>query len=238
MLTLSAKAWLKLQYLCHAADTEVGGFGLSNAGDLLSIEEIVTVQQQCSGVSVEFDDDAVADFFDQQVEQGRRPEQCGRVWIHTHPGDSATPSCLDEETFERVFGRCNWAVMLILACAGQTYCRLRVNAHLSGKGPGCDPSPMALSRVIPVRVDYESLLTDLKEIDPSAWDAELKANVRHTAEAMLPVTGAGEDRAVYEMEMREIDLDAFDLDDVIFDGLDPSDESNWDGLEVDDDESD
>jgi predicted PurR-regulated permease PerM len=33
---------------------------------------------------VAFDDAAVADFFDEQVDQGVVPERCGRIWIHTH----------------------------------------------------------------------------------------------------------------------------------------------------------
>jgi len=49
-------------------------------------------------VTVEFDDAAVADFFDEQVDQGRRPEEFSRIWLHTHPGASAQPSHTDEET--------------------------------------------------------------------------------------------------------------------------------------------
>ena len=73
----------------------------------------------------------MAEFFDEQIDAGRRPEQFGRIWIHTHPGDSAQPSHVDEETFSRVFGPCDWAVMFILAREGETYCRLRFRA-----GPG------------------------------------------------------------------------------------------------------
>ena len=37
-LVFSPLAWLKLQFLCHAGPTEVGGFGLSHADDLLYVE--------------------------------------------------------------------------------------------------------------------------------------------------------------------------------------------------------
>ena len=84
----------------------------------------------------------MADYFDDQVDQGRRPEEFARVWLHTHPGNSAQPSGIDEATFARVFGGADWAVMFILARGGQTYARLRFNV-----GPGGEIS-------IPVEVDY------------------------------------------------------------------------------------
>ena len=58
------------------------------------------------------DDEAVSVFFEDQVDLGRKPEQFFRLWCHTHPGDSPDPSSIDEETFARVFGRCDWAVMV------------------------------------------------------------------------------------------------------------------------------
>jgi hypothetical protein len=124
-LRFSPTAWAKLLYLRDFGSTEVGGFGIAPADDLLYLEDLRLVRQQCTAVSVVFDDTAVAEFFDEQVDAGRKPEQFARVWVHTHPADSAEPSHVDEETFERVFGRCDWAVMFILAQGGETYCRLR-----------------------------------------------------------------------------------------------------------------
>ena len=48
----------------------------------------------------------------------------------------------DEETFDRVFGRSDWALMFILAREGQSYARLRFNI-----GPRSELE-------IPVSVDY------------------------------------------------------------------------------------
>ena len=31
----------------------------------------------------------------------------------------------DEQTFDRVFGKCDWAIMAIIAKGGQSYARLR-----------------------------------------------------------------------------------------------------------------
>ncbi|MBL8792410.1 MAG: hypothetical protein JNM56_00750, partial [Planctomycetia bacterium] len=117
-LTFSPLAFLKLQLFCHAGDTEVGGFGISAADDFLYIEDFVTVRQEVTGVSVRFLDDAVADFFDRSVDRGLKPAQFSRVWIHSHPGDLATPSSLDEATFKRCFDGCDWSVMFILARHG------------------------------------------------------------------------------------------------------------------------
>jgi proteasome lid subunit RPN8/RPN11 len=142
ILRFTPTAWAKLLFLRDLGSTEIGGFGLATAGDLLRIEDIALVEQVCTAVHVEFDDRSVADFFDAQVDAGRRPEQFGRVWIHTHPGSSAAPSRTDEQTFERVFGTTDWAVMFILARGGQSYARLRYNT-----GPGADVQ-------LPVEVDY------------------------------------------------------------------------------------
>jgi hypothetical protein len=163
VLRFSPTAWAKLLYFRDRGDSEIGGFGITGTDDLLRIEEFCTVKQDATMTSIGFDDLAVADFFETQVDVGRRPEQFGRLWLHTHPGNSAQPSNTDEETFYRVFGRCQWAVMFILARSGPCYARLRFNI-----GPGGE-------LVIPVEVDY-SLPFGPSDFD--AWDAEYKANVK------------------------------------------------------------
>jgi hypothetical protein len=48
------------------------------------VEDFVMVRQHCSPVTVAFEDDAVAEFFDQQTDAGRRPEQFARImWCRT-----------------------------------------------------------------------------------------------------------------------------------------------------------
>ncbi len=59
--------------------SEVGGFGISNPGHLFLVEDIQLVEQVCTPVSVEFDDDSVADFCDRQVDEGRLLEQFARI---------------------------------------------------------------------------------------------------------------------------------------------------------------
>jgi len=120
------------------------------------------VKQVCTSVTVKFADESVADFFDEQVDLGRQPHECGRIWVHTHPGSSPTPSGTDEETFARCFGQSDWAVMFILAQGGQTYARLRFNV-----GPGG-------SLEIPVQVDFTQ---PFPAADLEAWDREYMENV-------------------------------------------------------------
>lgn len=132
-LRFTPYAWAKLQFLRDQGRTEIGGFGIATEGDPLLIQDLTLVGQSCTAVTVRFDDQAVADYFDQQIDLGRRPETFARVWIHTHPGESALPSRTDERTFHRVFGNCEWAVMSILARGGDCTARLRFNS-----GPGAD----------------------------------------------------------------------------------------------------
>ena len=149
-------------FLRDFGETEVGGFGIAAADNLLLIENVELVRQTCTPASVSFDDQSVADFFDRQVDAGRKPEQFGRVWVHTHPGNGPEPSTTDEGTFNRVFGRTEWAVMFILARGGAAYARLRFHV-----GPGG-------SILVPVEVDYSR---EFPGSNHAAWEEEYMANV-------------------------------------------------------------
>ena len=180
-LTFAPLAWLKLAFFCPLGETEIGGFGLSAPDQLLRVQDFVTVRQQTTAMTMRFLDDAVADHFDQCLEQGLSPERCGRLWIHTHPGDSPLPSSIDEETFARGFGSCDWAVMMILARGGQTFARLTFNV-----GPRVD-------KEISVRVDWsawpESLLSKPLLGDHAAqWRQEYEANVQRHLPSLTIVT--------------------------------------------------
>jgi hypothetical protein len=104
----------------------------------------------------------VGDFFDTQVDLGRKPEQFGRIWCHTHPGQSPEPSIIDEDTFSRVFGNCEWAVMFILAQDNKTYAKLSFNV-----GPGGQV-------LVPVEIEYRY---DFGPTDKETWDAEYHSNI-------------------------------------------------------------
>ena len=161
-MKFSPTAWAKLLYLRDRGDTEVGGFGLAPVDDLLFVEDVQLVRQRCTATTVLFEDEAVADYFDRQVDLGLRPEQFARIWVHTHPGDCPEPSLTDERTFDRVFGKSQWAVMFILARGGQSYARLRFNV-----GPGG-----ALQ--IPSGMDCRR---PFGGSDAASWEEEYQANV-------------------------------------------------------------
>jgi len=176
MLRFSPTAWAKLLFLRDFGPTEVGGFGISTADDLLYVEDLRLVKQTCSPAHVAFDDTSVADLFDEQVDAGRTPEQFARIWVHTHPGNSAEPSGVDEETFSRVFGRSSWALMFILARQGQCYARLRFN-----DGPGGE-------LMLSVDVDYSRPFQGSDEL---AWEDEYTRNVAAQEILQVPSRFAG-----------------------------------------------
>jgi proteasome lid subunit RPN8/RPN11 len=163
VLRFCPTAWAKLLFLRDAGETEIGGFGITSPDDPLLVESIELIDQKTSTVHVEFLDTSVADFFDAQVDAGRRPEQFARIWIHTHPGSSPEPSFTDEATFARVFGRTDWALMFILARGGQSYARLRLNV-----GPGAE-------LIVPVDLEFRPPFGGSEH---EAWEAEYVACVR------------------------------------------------------------
>jgi len=161
-LRFSPTAWAKLLSLRDLGPTEVGGFGISAPVDLLFVQDIQLVQQHCTEVFVSFDDVAVADFFEDQIDLGRKPEEVGRIWIHTHPGCCPHPSPTDIETFDRVFGACDWAVMFIMARSGD------IHAELSWR---------AGSALLPMNVEVDFTLPFVGS-DHTAWEEEYRATVQ------------------------------------------------------------
>ena len=162
-LRFSPTAWAKLVYFRDKSDNEVGGFAITDPDDLLFVREFITVKQEVTCVSVKFDDQAVADFFDTQVDLGRKPEQFARIWLHSHPGDSPEPSVIDEETFGRVFGNCQWAMLFVVAQDNKTYAKLRFNVGPRGQV------------LIPTEIDYSR---DFIASDHERWDSEYTTNVK------------------------------------------------------------
>jgi proteasome lid subunit RPN8/RPN11 len=162
MLRFSPTAWAKLLFMRDMTGNEVGGFGITEANDLLFVTDFALVKQKVTGVSVSFDDEAVSNFFEDQVAAGRKPQQFARIWLHTHPGSSPEPSMTDEATFTRVFGSCDWSVMCVIAQDGSSYARLRFNA-----GPGGEIK-------IPVYVDYGC---EFDAANFELWKQQYQANV-------------------------------------------------------------
>ncbi len=119
------------------------------------LEDIAVLKQKATSVSTNMDDTALADFTDDMVDAGRKPEQFLRIWLHTHPGSSVDPSHTDEITFREAFGDCDWAIMGILGRTGNVYARIRFKA-----GPG-------LSLDLPVKTFWGSIAPE--ELDFDNW---------------------------------------------------------------------
>lgn len=167
-------AYAKLRFLRDLGPTEVGGFGVC-PNDPLLVEDFQTLAQECSSAFVAFDDTAVADYTEDMIDRGLRPDQFFRIWIHTHPGNSASPSGVDEETFSRVFGGADWAVMYILARGGESYARLRFNTTPGGQTNLSDA------------VDWCADKTPA--FDHEAWEAEYVKNVFEKSYSYTPPAG-------------------------------------------------
>ena len=95
VLRFCPTAWAKLLFFRDRGDTEIGGFGITDADDLLYVREFVSVRQSVTMASISFDDQSVADYFDHQVDAGHKPEQFGRIWLHLNPSPLSRPKSSD-----------------------------------------------------------------------------------------------------------------------------------------------
>lgn len=176
-LRFSPYAWAKLLALRDAGDSEVCGFGIGAADDALLVEDIALVPQTAGAASADLDDAGLAKFFDTMAASGKHPRQYARIFVHTHPGNSATPSGTDDETFQKAFGGCQWAVMLILAKGGNTYCRLRINC---GNGGPCGQWD------IPAAIYFEGNFPAVTAETRDTWLTEHAANVSEGVSILFP----------------------------------------------------
>lgn len=169
-LRFTPNAWAKILYFRDAGNTEIAGLGVTHSDDPLLVTAFHTVEQEASHAFVEMDGDALGAYLEAMDEADIPPNRCFRIWIHTHPGDSATPSGTDEKTFQEAFGRCDWAVMFILAKGGQTYCRLRYTAQ----------TPFgAIQQVdeISARIAWESDFAGVTAEEQAQWKKDYDAHI-------------------------------------------------------------
>lgn len=161
-LKFSAYAMAKLTYLRDKGSTEIGGLLVMDAPFSFRVVDFIMPKQRCTSVTVKFDDYGLLqlyeDLHDQKIDNG----QFVPWWAHTHPGNSASPSGVDEETFQRVYGDMNVAMMFILARGGETYCRLRCN--MAG-GIGFDVD-------CPVTTDFSIDSLGWGDKEKAEWDKE------------------------------------------------------------------
>jgi hypothetical protein len=160
-LRFTPYAWAKLNFMRDISGNEVGGYGISSIDDLLLISDFILVKQKVSPATFAFEDKGLADYAENMLDVGLQPVEYSRILIHTHPGNSASPSSVDEENFQTKFSECNWAVMFILAKGGATSACIRFN----------NPQVRAELKTV---VDY-SCPFPASEIE--AWKEEYNTNV-------------------------------------------------------------
>jgi|GEM_PF-3443349 len=177
-LRFTPKAWAKYVHMRDMTDNEVGAFGVcEDENDPLLITELHIPKQEVTSVTVEMDDDSINEMIEDYVDEGLQPNQCGRIWLHTHPDIGATPSGVDEKTFKEVFGEYSWAIMGILAKGGETYARL----HIGPQGQA-GVGDLDINIDLTMEVDYTAYYFEgYKE----AWDKEYKDNVKKFVQPYL-----------------------------------------------------
>lgn len=168
-LRFSPYAWAKLIWLRDRGQTEITGFGLGGEQDPLRIEDVILLTQVTTSASVEFEDDAIAEMCDRARAAGIAVNRFRKISIHTHPGNSPTPSSTDETAYKDYFIDHDWSILFILARGGDWYARYRVGR------------PVPVQMALDVRIDYQG---DTRAVDDAAradWDQEYTTYVRPRA---------------------------------------------------------
>lgn len=127
VLRFTPQAWEKVVYLRDNVDTEISMIGISSEDDPLVVEDIRVVKQMASSVETDIDDEAICEHLQWCVESGIGPHRGMRIFLHTHPGNSASPSQKDEEKIWKAafFKHHPWYIMFIVSRGGEVYTRMR-----------------------------------------------------------------------------------------------------------------
>jgi len=150
-LILSSDAYRKLVWFRDQKKTEVGAMAISKPEDPLFVTDFEFLPQECTSVKTDFDTDAQNEWMETKLIDGHNPDNFARIWAHTHPGASATPSGTDWDTFQEAMGEAAWGVMLILGTSNEFVCVFRCHDQMLN---------------IPVEVEQTTVPEDwFKELD-------------------------------------------------------------------------
>lgn len=131
-LLWSPTAFAKMAWMLNRSkeidQVEITGFGIAeDPAHPLNVTDFRLVKAECTSAHIDMDDEALANLVDDCLDVDIQPYQCSRIWCHTHPGVSATPSGDDWDTMDRHFGKCDFAVMFILGTELATTCHMTIN---------------------------------------------------------------------------------------------------------------
>lgn len=208
MLIFNELAWAKLlwfrDHCCEAnygedsksnSFDEVSLMGISAGEDgnkLIQIKNVICIPQEVSSGNTEIDDDSLADYFDMMREDHNiSAKRCGRIWIHTHPGQSPVPSSVDHETYNKFFNAQDFNAMFIISQQDNYSCHVRYDSVC---GMVSDPASRCFVVVGGEKYDMRDILTIHKKLEESkipnkflynrynkyhdAWLEEMKKNVK------------------------------------------------------------
>lgn len=164
-MEFTLNAWTKLLWFRDRGPTEVGGIGVLDPDNLSRITDFVPLKQECSDIETNLDKEDVHRFQLDMMEK-ELPWDCfSRVWIHTHPGDSAHPSSTDWDAFNGPsMTDPDWSCMLIVSKTGNISCRIRYNI-----GPGT---------ITEVPVDISGIPAPGSRMDMDEWEDTYKNNIK------------------------------------------------------------
>ncbi len=112
-LRFSPIAWQKIIIGMEYSKNEIGFWGITDKNDGLWVCDVYVPEQEVSSATTDFKDGACLKYLTTYAKQGYAPYQLGRVWIHTHPGNSTEPSGKDRHTFKTLIGQSAIGCMVI-----------------------------------------------------------------------------------------------------------------------------
>ena len=128
LLQFAPYAWAKFLHWQNQSKNECFAFGIAqDIKEPLRLTDLRLIPQIVSSHSVEIDGPDIAEYYDTMLDQGLIHKQFARIFLHTHPGRSNSPSVTDQATFDSAFGECDWAIMFILANNGTAHCEISFN---------------------------------------------------------------------------------------------------------------
>jgi len=187
MFYINEYSWMKyIFYRDHCSKKNLGEgatqdfLEVSLMGESKSINELNyivdmhCVPQEVSAGSTDLDDEGLADYMDRMNEERNlNPRMTGRVWFHTHPGNSPSPSTVDTDTFKNFFGELDFAVMFILARNGSVHCSIKYFTSFS-------PEKQVHQNVIPSLIlsnGYEIQIPKMTAIQDAIGELKIKTDI-------------------------------------------------------------
>ena len=170
-VVFTLEAWAKIEHFVKKSKSdEVSGFGIGSVDNPMKVEDFHLIKQVVGGTHTEIEGPALAEHVALMARQGIEPFRCMRVWIHSHPFSSNTPSPsgTDTDTILNVLGEADWAVMVIVSSECQpstTYAELMARIPFLNR---------KLRIKIDVKVPWESVLNPSQV---ESLDSEFTANV-------------------------------------------------------------